>query len=111
MKTLNMIIWAGAIVAVLVVSMLPEIRFSHGADKGVHFAVYALLAVIPVFTLNQRKIAFGSLLLLLMFSGAIEVFQQFSGREASFTDLLANGCGIITGAITGYLLKAGLREV
>lgn len=109
MKLLNMAVWAGAIVAVLIVSLLPEIRFSNGVDKGAHFAVYALLATIPVFTLERRFFIVASLVLLFTFSGLVEVLQHFTGREGSFGDLLANGLGVITGAVTGYLLKAGLR--
>ncbi|WP_373444385.1 VanZ family protein [Ruegeria atlantica] len=62
-----------------------------------------LLAILPLAAVPSRqrlKIA----LLVLVWSGAIELLQPLVGRSASFSDLIANAVGIFVGLSIAFLL-------
>ena len=62
-------------------------------DKAKHFLVFYVLSVLASLALPQSRLhRIG--LAMLAFGGAIEVLQAFVGRDASWFDLLADGCGI-----------------
>jgi len=69
-----------------------------GLDKLAHFAIFAALAA-PVAWRDPhlwRIVALAAL----AFGGLIEMVQPLTGRSAEWADLLADGAGAFTGAIT-----------
>jgi len=78
-----------------------------GADKLVHFFLYAVTSML-FFSFFIKKMAFRRALLLSMLVPAIygillEFAQAYTGREASFLDGAANTVGAAAGALfIGY---------
>lgn len=62
-------------------------------DKAKHFVVFYVLSVLASLALPQSRLhRIG--LVVLAFGGAIEILQGLVGRDASWLDLFADGCGI-----------------
>jgi VanZ family protein len=62
-------------------------------DKAKHFIVFYVLSGLASLALPQSRLSRIGLVML-AFGGAIEILQGFVGRDASWFDLLADGCGI-----------------
>lgn len=111
MKKLKIALWLVAMAGMFAVSMIPSVKFTNNADKAAHFAVYALLMVLPVLTFERRRHVVLAGFLLLAMSGVIEIIQLTTkGREGSFADFGANALGVLAGAAIAYLIKSGLRS-
>ncbi len=87
------------IVSLIPVPALPEVP---GSDKTHHFVSYALISI-PV-SFVKPKYWWVFLLVVVAWSGGIELIQPFVNRYGEWLDLLANGCGVIIGLLLGMLL-------
>lgn len=74
-------------------------------DKVAHFLVYFLFAFLAwrVTSWNKRFIALS--VTIIIYSGLIEVAQQYTGHMMSFYDLVANTLGVITAVVALYFLE------
>lgn len=76
-------------------------------DKATHFIVFYVLAVLACLALPKSRLwRLG--LALVAFGGLIEIVQHFTGRDASWGDLLADFCGVA--AAYGYTLVGAVRR-
>ena len=94
-------------------SLLPgvtsELWFPH-FDKILHISAYATFALIcaPFWWRSENTLGatFGILVLLCLFSGAIELAQMLvPRREASGLDMVANALGLIVGWQVSNVIK------
>lgn len=91
-----------AAVAVLALKPVPPEQASLGWDKLNHLVAFAALAWCAMFGYrsNPRGTRLAVLLALLAFGGAIELLQLLvPQRSAEWADLLADGLGIVVGAL------------
>ena len=82
------------------VASLPEVP---GSDKTHHFIAYALL-MFPV-ALAKPKYWLWIGLLLIAWSGAIELIQPYVNRYGEWLDLLANATGLAVGVVLAFLIQ------
>lgn len=68
-----------------------------GFDKLGHFVAFAVLAMPMVYT--GRLPLWQNVLAGLAFGGMIEVIQPYVGRRGEWGDLLADGIGVLSGAL------------
>ncbi len=97
--------WA-TIIAYLSLSPLETVPHIHVSDKLGHFAAYTLLGFLG--TLSRKSyLSFGStLLLVLIYSGLIELIQPYVNRYMEFGDFAANTLGAVCGGAIAYALRA-----
>ena len=106
------LVWAAAVVAVIVGSLLPGdsstmqmIGAFHVNDKVQHGLAYALLAWLPV--LHERRRNAAVLLVLVAALGVLLEFGQLysPGRSFDTHDMIADFAGIAVGAVIGLCLR------
>ena len=71
-----------------------------GTDKTHHFIAYLLLAL-PI-ALKKQKYWILLILLLVAWSGVIELIQPSVNRYGEWLDLLANTSGLVIGVMVGF---------
>jgi VanZ family protein len=77
-------------------------------DKAKHFIVFYVLSILASLALPQSRLhRIG--LVILAFGGSIEILQGLVGRDASWFDLFADGCGI-SAAFGPMLVSQWWRE-
>ena len=91
-------------VTILALSLVPEVGLASGAlaapsTNWAHLPAYLLLSVLATLYVAPRTIAAGlSLgLVLVAFSGAIELIQPLVGRSLSLKDITFNVVGVAAG--------------
>ncbi len=90
-----------ALAAVTVLSLWPlsTLPEAPGGDKTHHLLAYALVTL-PLGLRKPRR--WGALCLLIVaYSGMIELLQPFVHRYGEWLDLFANSCGVAGGFIAG----------
>ena len=110
--------WASIIVCIgiLYVSLVrdPGIHLPTfvGADKWVHLLMYALLGAVATydsirFQLSGWRLWLVATLLPILFGGIIELVQEqwFAPRSGEWMDWLADGIGVIIGAISIMIIN------
>lgn len=90
------------LIASLSLSPLSELPPIPGNDKAHHLIAYAVLAF-PLSVARPRSWLWG-LLGFLIFSGAIELVQPYVNRYGEWADLLANGIGLLIGAMAAQVM-------
>ena len=91
---------AGIIIASF--SPPPEIDAGRGTDKFLHIAAYGTLSL---FALLQRRTCISAIIVMVVIvilSGVVELFQPFVGREREAADFLANAAGASIGAFGAW---------
>jgi len=78
-----------------------------GNDKSHHLVSYALLAL-PV-SLIRPKFWIFFIMIVVIWSGVIELIQPFVNRYGEWLDLLANLSGAFIGVLVGLLLKSNSK--
>lgn len=78
-----------------------------GGDKVLHFLAFAIL-VMPITLSGPRQLIWAAPAAL-VYGGAIEIIQPFVGRSREMGDLLADGLGIVVGAVVGIVIYALLK--
>lgn len=92
------------LIAVLTLTPTPHMpRGDYHWDKLAHMVAFLVL-VLPTAALWPRVAAWIGVLAV-VYGGAIEVIQPFTGRSAEFADLLADGIGVALGIILGTMLR------
>jgi len=74
-----------------------------GTDKTHHFIAYAALMFPTALRKPDKWIMIG--LLLIAYSGAIELVQPYANRYGEWLDLAANTLGVICGLIAAELIN------
>ncbi len=73
----------------------------EGWDKVLHFTAYFGLAGIATVALGNRRLAMWAALALAVFGGILEIVQGFVGRDAEWSDEMANVVGVCFGLAAG----------
>ncbi len=107
------IIWVLLVMIVIAGSLLPEssatmrlLNRFHVPDKLLHFAGYALVAMLPA--IHERWAAIAATALGLVALGVAIEFAQFSsgwGRMFELRDIAANVFGVAVGISAGLVLR------
>lgn len=97
-------------VVILVLALSPSVPEIIGGinDKILHFTAFTAL-VLPCAIFLARNLVW-IVPLAVMFGGAIELLQSGFGREASWADFLADGCGVAFGTIIGLMLRVLIKR-
>ena len=87
----------------------PSYQINSGInDKVLHFATFAVL-VLPCAIFLARYL-YWIAPLAVIFGGAIELLQPGFGRDASWADFFADGCGVVAGATVGLALRRVIKH-
>jgi VanZ family protein len=79
-------------------------------DKLLHFSAYFALGMMAASAFRTRPPARIAVLALIVLGGALEILQNYVGREMSAWDQLANTAGALTGGVMGRLIVEPLRR-
>lgn len=90
-------------ITILSLSPLPQLPEVPGSDKTHHFIAYGAL-VFPV-AWRQPRYWPGLVLLMLGWSGAIELIQPYVNRYGEWLDLAANAGGLLSGLVLAQALR------
>lgn len=107
------ILGALAVIAIAALSLVPgELRPHTPAPKEAeHFVAYLGAAVILSFGFGKRGFPFFAVLLLSVFSAAIEVAQLWiPGRDGNFYDFVVSSSGAINGCFLAWILMRALPK-
>jgi len=117
------ILYTGAIFILSVINIPWDITPFRGADKVIHFVLYAIMAFLWVKVFLGRsheriqnkpgRIILKAIAITFFCGLFIEVVQSMiPSRDASFLDAMANGAGGSAGAFLAYLLHRyiGVKE-
>jgi VanZ family protein len=78
-------------------------------DKALHFIAYFGLGAMVCLALKGSRRVLAAVLGLAAMGGVLEIVQNYTGRDPSFFDEIANILGAVSGAATGWLLIKALR--
>ena len=78
-------------------------------DKVLHFSAYFVLGAMAGGAIRRRGRVKWAVLGLILVGAAIELVQAFVGRDTSFLDGVANGAGVIAGALLARFVLDPLR--
>jgi len=92
-----------ALIVVAWGELTPHPPSIHASDKFLHFLAYFGLAGLATTALRHRRAIILAAIALILFGGALEVLQAFTGRDAESLDEAANTIGVLTGACAGLL--------
>lgn len=92
-----------ASITILSLTPLPKLPAAPGSDKLHHFIAYAALCF-PLMLKKPRYWLWG-LLLLALWSGAIELIQPFANRYGEWADMYANLGGLACGTCIAYFFN------
>jgi VanZ family protein len=81
----------------------PQLSGPLGWDKADHFIAYFGLASMAALVIGLRPRLTWAILGVIFLSGALEILQSFTGRDAELLDFLANSLGAIAGTLAGAL--------
>jgi len=84
--------------------------FAYFNDKVLHFNAYFIMAAMAAAAFRRRRGVIAAVLSLILLGGVLEIVQQFTGRDASVYDELANAAGAILGGILARIAVEPLRR-
>jgi VanZ family protein len=73
-------------------------------DKSLHFRAYFGLSGMICLALKEPRRVLVAAITLILFAGALEILQGYTGRDPDMYDELANTLGVISGSAIGYLI-------
>ena len=82
----------------------PQLSGLLAWDKADHFIAYFGLASMATLAIGLRPRLAAAITGIVLLSGALEILQAFTGRDAELMDFLANSLGALTGSLAGALL-------
>jgi VanZ family protein len=94
--------WAGVVGG----ELGPSSGAPHFWDKAVHFTAYFILSILAVTAVSSAKRVIGVILALIAMGAVLEVIQGAIGRDMSVMDELANGLGVLLGALLALAIRA-----
>ena len=82
----------------------PNLGSLVGWDKHEHFTAYFGLASMATMMLGSRSKLVWAILGIILFSGALEILQGYTGRDPDIMDFTANSIGALGGlGVAGFL--------
>jgi VanZ family protein len=84
--------------------------FAYFNDKVLHFNAYFIMAAMAAAAFRRRRGVIAAVFSLILLGGVLEIVQQFTGRDASVYDELANAVGAILGGILARIAVEPLRR-
>ena len=82
---------------------------SYFWDKALHFSAYFGLCVMTTVAVRANRKALWWAAGLVLLGAALEVIQNFTGRDADIFDELANTLGVVSGLCVGWAGVAYLK--
>jgi VanZ family protein len=82
----------------------PQLSGILAWDKADHFIAYLGLAGMATLAIGLRPPLKWAIFSIILLSGALEILQAFTGRDAEIWDFVANTLGALTGAGAAALL-------
>jgi len=79
-------------------------------DKADHFIAYFGLASMATMILGLRPRLVAAIAGVILLSGALEILQAFTGRDAEILDFLANSLGALSGTLIASTILLLFRE-
>ena len=79
-------------------------------DKADHFIAYFGLVGLATMVLGLRPRLAAAIAGVILLSGALEILQAYTGRDAELLDLVANCLGALTGTLVGVAFLLLLRD-
>ncbi|MEO7054148.1 MAG: hypothetical protein ABI191_04170 [Rhizomicrobium sp.] len=79
-------------------------------DKADHFIAYFGLASMATMILGLRPRLAAAIASVIFLSGALEVLQAYSGRDAEILDFIANSLGAISGTLVAITILLLFRD-
>ena len=101
------------VLLVILVSLLPGSGASYGqTDKVGHFLAYAGMAILAALSFEGRIPRLAALLGAIVLGGLLEWGQSFiPGRDMSLLDGIANGLGVLVGALIFHFQGQFIRKM
>lgn len=79
-------------------------------DKADHFIAYFGLASMATMILGLRPRLAAAIASVIFLSGALEILQAYSGRDADILDFIANSLGAISGTLVAITILLLFRD-
>jgi len=79
-------------------------------DKADHFIAYFGLASMATMILGLRPRLAAAIAGVILLSGALELLQAFTGRDAEILDFIANSLGALSGALAAATILLLFRD-
>jgi VanZ family protein len=79
---------------------------AHLWDKSLHFTAYFGLAAMAAMVLESGRRLVWAILGVVALGGALEILQGLTGRDAEWSDMLANTLGALSGCGVAMALLA-----
>lgn len=79
-------------------------------DKADHFLAYFGLASMATMILGLRPRLVGAIAGVILLSGALELLQALTGRDAELLDFVANSLGALSGTLVAATILLLFRE-
>ena len=79
-------------------------------DKADHFIAYFGLASMATMVLGLRPRLAAAIAGVILSSGALEILQAYTGRDAEILDLVANSLGALLGALAAATILLLFRD-
>jgi VanZ family protein len=104
--------WPGVVVVVWgeLTPHPPHLEGIFGWDKVDHFTAYFGLAAMATMVTGLRPRMIWLVGGLILFSGALELAQALTGRDAEIVDFVANSLGALSGALTAVTILLLFRD-
>lgn len=104
--------WPGVVLVVWgeLTPQLPQLGGILGWDKADHFIAFFGLAGMATMVIGLRPRLVPAVLGVVLLSGALEILQAFTGRDAEILDFVANSLGACAGTLAGMAFLLILRE-
>ena len=79
-------------------------------DKADHFIAYFGLASMATMILGLRPRLAAAIAAVILLSGALEILQAFTGRDAEILDFVANSLGALLGTLAAATILLLFRD-
>ncbi len=91
-------------------SAAPQLTGLLDWDKADHFIAYFGLASMATMILGLRPRLAAAIASVIFLSGALEIVQAYSGRDAEILDFIANSLGAISGTLVAITILLLFRD-
>jgi VanZ family protein len=94
----RLLFWPGVVLVVWgELRSRPLEAAAHLWDKSLHFTAYFGLAAMATMVLERGRRLAWALLGIVALGGVLEILQALTGRDAEWSDMLANSLGALSG--------------
>jgi len=88
----------------------PQLAGPLDWDKADHFIAYFGLASMATMILGLRPRLAAAIAGVILLSGALEILQAYTGRDAEILDFVANSLGALSGALAAATILLLFRD-